>query len=221
VPHSDDGGTLGREAWDLIPWVANGSASREERERVEQHVRHCPDCADELAAQRRLQQEIAREPEQVGAPESALHALLERIDDDTQAPVPRHRSPPRLRWHRWVVPGLVGAVLVEACAVALLVGLTWVEAPRGLPTTGFRTLTSATPATGPASLRVVFAGDLRMDQIQRLLTPLHLQIIGGPSAAGALTLASEGAGTVSTAATLKALRADPGVRFAEPVDSAP
>lgn len=222
MPHSDNGGSLAREAWDLIPWVANGRASQEERQRVEEHVRDCQDCADELAFQRRLQRALAGEPERIASPEPALRDLLQRIDEADRPAVPLRRS--RFSASRLpqalLVPGLVGAVLLEACAIALLVGISWMQTPHNSATTpGFQTLTTEASAPRAASLRVVFAGGMPMEEVQRLLTSLHLQIVGGPTAADALTLGSDGTGSVSTTAALAALRRNPSVRFAEPVDA--
>ena len=40
------------EAWLLLPWLANGRLSQAQRPMVEEHVRLCPACTQELASQR-------------------------------------------------------------------------------------------------------------------------------------------------------------------------
>jgi hypothetical protein len=70
-----------------------------------------------------------------------------------------------------------------------------------------------------ASIRAVLAPTLTLGQVQTLLTQSQLQIVGGPSEAGVYSLAPRTA-AADTGAALARLRADPGVRFAEPLDAA-
>ena len=47
--------SLHRKAWDLIPWILNGSASAQDRLLVHEHLNQCEDCRAELDFQRSLQ----------------------------------------------------------------------------------------------------------------------------------------------------------------------
>jgi hypothetical protein len=47
-----------REAWELIPWVVNGTATDEERTLVHAHLAGCPDCAGEFRVQSELQASV-------------------------------------------------------------------------------------------------------------------------------------------------------------------
>ena len=48
------------ESWLLLPWLANGRLGGAERARLEQHVRACSECADEVALQRVWRSRSAR-----------------------------------------------------------------------------------------------------------------------------------------------------------------
>ena len=67
-------------AWLMLPWLANGRLSGPERARIEEHVRGCAQCAQEVALQQRLC-EVLTEPERVTyAPGPSFRKLMDRID---------------------------------------------------------------------------------------------------------------------------------------------
>lgn len=190
-----------RHAWELIPWVVNGRASDEERTLVETHVRECADCRGELAFQREIQHGMLQTPEPSLDARAGLDQLFKRIDAaETSAPVAA-RTTNVVRW-------LVAAVVVEAVGLATLSTGFLVSAP-------YQTLSSPAPSAARASLRAVFAPQLPQSELQALLQRNGLQIVAGPSEAGAYALAMTT--NASTESALAALRADPRVIFAEPV----
>ena len=70
------------EAWLLLPWLANGRLSQAQRAMVEEHVRLCPACTQELASQRLICRALA-EPDRVTyAPGPSFRKLLDRIDGE-------------------------------------------------------------------------------------------------------------------------------------------
>ncbi|HZP13776.1 MAG TPA: zf-HC2 domain-containing protein [Nevskiaceae bacterium] len=187
-----------RRAWELIPWLVNGRASDEERALVDSHVRECADCRSELAFQREVQQGMLQAPEPTIDARAGLDQLWKRIDaGETAAP----RTGNVVRW-------LVAAVVVEAIGLATLSTGMLVSAP-------YQTLSSPAPSATRASLRAVFAPQMPQSQLQSLLQRNGLQIVAGPSEAGAYALALTA--NASTESALAALRADPHVIFAEPV----
>lgn len=190
-----------RHAWELIPWVVNGRASDEERTLVETHVRECADCRGELAFQREIQQGMLQAAEPSLDARAGLDQLFKRIDaSETGAPVVA-RTTNLVRW-------LAAAVVVEAVGLATLSTGFLVSAP-------YQTLSSPAPSSAHASLRAVFAPQLPQSELQALLQRNGLQIVAGPSEAGAYALAMTT--NVSTESALATLRADPRVIFAEPV----
>lgn len=213
---SDDRFADHREIWERIPWVVNGTASAEQAARVSDHVARCGDCAAELQVQTRLRAAMGGEPaldEQAGA---AFAKLAARLD----AGPPRSAAVPTRSTNRR--PGLLALAAAEALVIVALgagLGARYVgsEAPV------YRTL--ADPATRPdaATIRAVFDPGLRIEDLRALLADAHLRITEGPSTAGVFSLAPvrDGAAPADAAATdterlIAALRAHPGVRFAEP-----
>ena len=93
------------------------------------------------------------------------------------------------------------------------------------PPSRFRTLSDAAPpmATNAAQrqVRVVFAPTATEAELRRVLLEVRGEVVGGPSPLGAYTIAvPAGAGAEPLSLVLEHLRADPHVRFAEPVAGA-
>jgi anti-sigma factor RsiW len=201
-----------------LPWLANGTLDAAERQGVEAHVAACAECAADLAAERRLHDELRGTTAVSPAPHPVqLARLWSRIDgSEESAPAPRRgraRSPlagwPRAA--RWLVAA-------QAATILLLLAL---GTPFGRERSGaFRTLAAGDLANGAAGsterLRVVFADTLDQRSLREILLPLGAEIVAGPSPLGVYTLVlpadAEPIGWVLTH-----LRARPEVRFAEPV----
>jgi hypothetical protein len=105
--------------------------------------------------------------------------------------------------------------LLEAGRLAML-GIRHGDA--GAPP-NYRTLSEPNAAVTGATIPLVADAVMPVGQLQTLLAPLHLQIVGGPGENGVYSLAPT-AGHLDVAAQLSALRAAPHVRFAEPVGDA-
>jgi len=192
-----------RQAWELIPWVVNGRASDDERALVDAHLRDCPDCRDELAFQQQVHGALATEIAEP-AVQPSMTQLWSRIDG---------RESPRPAVSATVVRWLAVAVVIEAIGLGALSidALRSDDAP-------YRTLTAPVAAAPGATIRIVPADDLPLSALHQLLDENHLQIVGGPTEAGVLSLAPrDGDAAIEPSATLQKLRANPGVRFAEPV----
>ena len=207
-----------RRAWEAIPWVVNGSATAAQRQLVDAHLPTCNDCRLELARQRELQSAIASEPAPaVSDVDAGLHRLFARIDragEDAQAAAAsasrreiRRAAPSSLSL--W----LAAAVVVEALALAVLgVGLV----ARSDPASGYVTLSDGAPSRG-ATIRIVPAPSMRIDDLQRLLQALNLQVVAGPNSVGAYDLAPQ-AEQPARELQISTLRADPTLRLVEPID---
>ena len=133
------------DTWLLLPWLANGRLAGAQRAQVEEHVRACAACAQELRAQRQLCA-LLTEPERVTyAPGPSLRKLLDRIDG--HAPPPgRARAPavhgPAPRGHlaaAWRPPGLAwAATFLLTAALGVLTGTAyhWSQPAYATYTTG-------------------------------------------------------------------------------------
>jgi hypothetical protein len=212
-----------RHAEELIPWVVNGSATALQRRQLDAHLAACTDCRRELMRQRELQTAIANAPPPVvDDVEHGLQRLMARIDrarDEVEAapagtPGRKTRHPAASGLTLW----LSAAVLVEAVALALLgIGLV----ARSDPAPGYVALSQGPDAPRAATIRIVPAPSLRLDELQRLLHTLNLQVVAGPNSVGAYDLAPQAARTAPTTRELQiaTLRADPGLRLVEPIDA--
>jgi hypothetical protein len=88
----------------------------------------------------------------------------------------------------------------------------------------YLTLTSPAPVGGAsAKLRVVFTPDLTLSELARLLHSIDANITDGPTEAGVYTLGFGASldSSAQIAQRLARLRASDGVRFAEPITTAP
>ena len=214
MKHADEERSLHRRAWEAIPWLVNGRIDEAEHTLLEEHLRACADCRDELALQRRLRDGVLRQAGPAADADAALGRLWQRIDAEgamTRLPGAGRQG----AWQRW----LVAAAVVQAVALAALVGANF-----GSGTPQYRTFSAATPAAAPHAIRAVFASDLPLVDLQRILEGADLRIVDGPNEGGVYTLVPRGLAPPATAphdAALARLRADARVRFAEPVADAP
>ena len=237
MTHSDHIGPLGAhgECWNLLPWIANESAAAKDVARVEAHLRDCRECQEELDVQRQLRNAIRSEEAIVLAPQTSLQKLMQRIDtvpdlDDEEleidapavvAPIAAaRREPPR--WTRW----LPIAAAVQGIAIAGLLGALWLQAQTQDDLTAPRyaglTAPTETVARVPA-IRVVFSGDVALDDMNHVLRAINAQIIAGPSEANVYTLglAAGAADKSDVEKAIAQLRADGHVMFAERTSEAP
>jgi hypothetical protein len=192
--------------------------------RVEEHLRHCRECQEELNFQRQLREAIRSEEAIVLAPQTSLQKLMQRIDsvadmDDEHEvapaaaePVVARRELARLRW-------LPIAAAVQGIAIAGLLAALWSQSRDELAAGRYSVLTTPTAAVaGGPVIRVVFGGNVALDDMNRVLRSIDAQIIAGPSEAGVYTLGLA-AGAADKSGVEKAiaqLRADGRVMFAEP-----
>jgi anti-sigma factor RsiW len=207
------------QAWELIPWFVNGTASAEQCERVEQHLEHCPHCRAEIAAQRELLQAMRTPPAVESMPHASLQKLWSRIDGGEgamPAPVPAdaptRRRPGVARW-------LAAAVVVQAVLLGVLFFALLDARGTGDASGAYRTVSSASATTGSSNapaVRAVFAPEMPLGELQALLERAQLRIVNGPSAEGVLTLALANP-RGDAAQALAILRAHPAARFAEPI----
>lgn len=205
--------------WELLPWVVNGSASEAERAEVDEHVASCECCRAELTLQTQLS--AAMNAKAVAGPdlEKGLERLWKQIDAADrrmnvceQVVARKGRHALSGRW--WAVAACVlgTVVLVETGGLAVITTQSGHDV-----TAHYRTLSSPpTDATARATIRLVVDKSMSVGALQALLMPLHLQILGGPGESGVYSLGPTSA-RGKVADQVDALRAAPGVRFAEPV----
>jgi len=208
-----------QQVWELLAWYVNGTATPEQRRIVDRHLPHCDACRAECAAQRQLADHLRRDRAPVAGsdPAAGLARLMADLDrpagDTADAPAARRRHGIDRRW-RLAVAGLAALVLFETGTLT-----TW-HARRA----DYQTLSAPAPAAPRATIRLVPAPAMSAGELQDVLHRLGLQVVAGPTEAGVYSLAPAGGrhGKGSDSASqLAALRATPGILFAEPVGTDP
>lgn len=198
-------------AWDAMPWVLQDSATQEQSEWLEGHLAHCESCRTEFAQQSRLRLAMSLPTDIPVDANAGLKRLLARLDaPDAQ------EAPDRSRSRNWLSRALVAAVLIQALAIGALGVKLW-SADSSPP---YRTLSQEPLPAAPGTIRVVPDAAMTLADWNALLHALRLQVVGGPNAVGAYTVAPTNS-TSTTQQTLQQLRATRGIRLAEPVTVTP
>jgi hypothetical protein len=213
------------EAWLLLPWLANGALRGGDRGWVEEHVRGCVACANELEAQRRVCA-VLTEPERVSyAPGPSFRKLLERIDANGtgRAPLPARRTAAaaaataaarsaRRAAYAWRPPGLAWAatfVLAVGLGAATVTAYYWSQ-PR------YATFTSPASVT-PGTLHIAFDRTIAVSEAEDALRAAGARVITGPDASGIFGVAPVAGGVAQLPALAMRLRGDARVRWVEPL----
>jgi hypothetical protein len=200
------------EAARLLPWYVAGILAPLDMERVTGHLEQCGICRADVEHERSVRALLKSDARMEYAPQPGLSKTLERIDALDQhaaAAIPDAAARRPTRW-------LAAAVVLEAIALGLLGGYVY---QRPAAQTRYGTLSSAAPAPSGPELRAVFASGTTLGELRALLAAQNLTIVGGPSDAGAYTLAATTPGMTRErlASTIAALRLDPRALFVEPV----
>jgi hypothetical protein len=193
-------------AFNLLPWLVNGTLGAAERAAVEQHVRSCIVCRRELKEQRQLGAAVLDQPTIHVSAHAGLAELDRRLD---AKPAPGARE-----WGGWYA-ALQPFALATAAGIALLAFLLWLTP---LPEIGAdRYATLATEPGGSASLiDVVFAQQTTAAEMAALLEEIDGEIVAGPSDVGRYSV-RVARGRVNDAQLLRVidrLATDSRVRFA-------
>ena len=197
-------------AFELLPWLVNGTLAGAEREAVEEHARTCIVCRRELKEQQRLHTAVrARRTADV-----SVEAGFEALDSQLDA-----------RARRWRVRYATAApfAIAAAAGIAVLAVLVWFTPLPEIDAKVYSTL--ATSSTSDATLLdIVFAEDTTSADMQQLLDSIGGEIVAGPTNLGRYTVrAREQRDDVELRGLLATLAADSRVRFAGPAlaDTAP
>lgn len=213
---------------ELLPWLVNRTLAEPERCEVERHLSGCATCRAELAELAGLAAALGAEALEAPSPHpSNFRRLLARIDEAPDAASERvaafgrlgqlgrlWRATPRaVRWATaasWIASATLGGGWLAARSPE--------AAPRSAPTAEFRTLADRAAASRAGAIRVVFDPATPESEVRALLLRVSATIVDGPSPLGAYTLRRKEAGEPDDLAIVLALlRADPNVRFAEPI----
>lgn len=206
------------QAFELLPWLVNGTLSGQERERVERHVATCLVCRAELKSQSALKAFVEHQPTVSWSAESGYERLARRLDAAKSAGAGERAMPvsalgiaARFFQGPLRIAGIAG--VAAALAVAAWLG---VDGGSTRGPAGFTTLTET--ATSSALLvDIVFAASATETEQRALLDELGAVVVAGPSEVGRLTIRLSADVTPQRRdALIATLQSDPRVRFAAP-----
>lgn len=189
------------QCWELIPWVVNGRAGEAEQRALLTHTEDCVECREELERHRKLQRHMRGTDEVIAAPNASWQKLLARIDTQPDPALVKHKQRQR--------PWLVAALWLQLVAIAALAGALFSSTTRP----EYTTLSTPRTTAKHSAVRVVFAPDASVSEVNQLLRRADCDIIAGPSEAGVYTLALANGGNVDHA--IATLREHSQVVFAE------
>jgi Putative zinc-finger len=212
------------ESWLLLPWLANGRLSHAQRAQVEEHVRECAQCAEEVARQELIRSALT-EPERVTyAPGPSLRKLLDRIDGHVPAvrgaaAAPVAQLPVRAA-SAWRPPGLAWAasfVMVAGLSALAPTAYRWSQPVYVTHT--------ANAVANPDVVHIAFVPSLSVAEAGELLRSAGARVVEGPDSTGILgitaaSLPAQQSSSESRRAVRELalrLRADARVRWVEPV----
>lgn len=199
---------LGHErAFELLPWLVNGTLAPAERDAVEHHARACIACRRELKEQLRLHAAVRSQPAVHVSVQAGFEALDRQIAGAARE---RRKTKSWARRYAAMRPFAVAA----AAGVALLAFLLWLTPPANIDPARYATL--GTPASDDAALiDLVFAQQTTDAEMRAVLAGIGGEIVAGPSAVGRyrVRLASN-TDEASIKRLLDTLSKDPRVRFA-------
>jgi hypothetical protein len=226
-------------AAELMPWLVNKRLEGEELVWITSHLNDCSRCQAVFESERRIYAAVNASDTIEYAPQASFNRLWARIESGQPATAAQPATATEPAHHRGVAraglvgpglvgPGLVGPGLVGLAASLLLVigtgVLLWqwrgAVAPAIAPAQ-YRTVTSSTTLAPASSINVIFSNAATLADVQLILNTAGLNVLSGPTSAGVFNVGFGGIqrGNDLTA-SLKSLRNDPRVRFAEPSASA-
>lgn len=212
---------LHQQVWNLLPWYINQTLSPEEDGMVENHLSTCLVCRNELAQQYQVKAAVLTEQAEDNAVQRTLSTLHQRIRAES--------APAQNNWSGWLKRtvrifrnshfGIQTALLAQAAVIVVTVFIAVGEPPSLQQE--YTTLTSEAAKQNIADessqiVNVIFAEDLTIIGLQKILEDFQLTINSGPSPAGAYKLArinSNQGDLRETEALLKQLQDHPGIRF--------
>jgi Putative zinc-finger len=195
-------------AFELLPWLANGSLAAAERDAVEQHVRSCLSCHRELKEQQRLRVAVRAQPTIHLSAQTGYERLTRALGGEPLLPEPRRVRP---------LDRFVRFATVAAAGLAVAAILLWiVPSPRGTGNTAAYETLATEQAHVTGDLDVVFVHSITAAEMQALLTEIGASIAGGPSEAGRYTIRLDDSSVTNAELDdlLARLAADPRIRFA-------
>jgi anti-sigma factor RsiW len=201
---ADSGRAVHAEVQLLLPWLLAGTLEGAELAMVQEHIGSCEQCRADLARERKLRAAGNLAPPALD-PDQALARLLPRLEPQAAPAAALPRRPPAANDGHWL-RALAAAQLGVIAVLALLLAVP------GQERAGYRGLGASAPVQG--NLVVVFDPATPERELRRIVQASQARVVGGPTVTDAYVLAVPPA---QAGAALRRLRAEPGVRLAQPL----
>jgi hypothetical protein len=207
-------------ATELIPWLVNKRLEGEALTWLTTHLDGCDRCRAVLESERKIYAAVNASDTIEYAPQASFNRLWSRIESGHVSDLAHARAAQtvaleaplgRRSWARLAV-----SLLLATGAGALLWQWRGAVAPAIAPAQ-YRTVTSSATLAPAGSINVIFSDGATMADVQLILQAAGLSVISGPSSAGVFNVGFNARQRdADLTASLKSLRNDPRVRFAEP-----
>lgn len=209
----------------LLPWYVNQSLAISERQRVDQHLSRCLMCRRELLSLRQLATTVQQTTDMDAAAEASFAGLRAKMQTATQPSFPGHTErnfnnrflkTPCGFWH---IAGNIGKGLALVASLLLVIVPAMMQYQNPPNATDYYTLSATKSDAIPhCQLRVVFAKNLAIKDIDAALNQIGGIRIDGPNTVGAYTV-KLAVGNQDTDLTnaLTVLRSRTDVLLAEPI----
>ncbi len=205
------------QVWASLPWYLNGTLDSTEHELVQQHLKVCIPCRNEMATQQHLQQSLQIPATNEFGEAVQFSRLMNRIHATKPDMPTRIRPQKRPFWAQpWPQIAAIAAMLVAIFTAPINSLLTPAE-------TIYQTLTASTPkpvVQQTGDIRVIFSSTVDAQRKQLLLSAIDGQVVHPADANGihVVQVNSQGRATADEIdLALATLRDDPQVIFAEPI----
>ncbi|HEY1604505.1 MAG TPA: zf-HC2 domain-containing protein [Allosphingosinicella sp.] len=201
----------------LLPWYRTGRLDDAERLLVETHLGDCAECRADLAAEPALEAAFASASPEAEAGWAALEARVRR---SMPAQGRRARRPWAAAGRALMRPERLKWIAAAQFAALIVLGLAALPSAPTAPAArqgAYRALGDA-PAARPGNVLAMFRPEASVAAMRRSLDASGARFVDGPTPAGAYLLQVPGD---DKGPALAALRRDPIVTMAEPIDRAP
>ena len=197
------------EAEALLPWYATGKLDERDRARVEDHLRSCVQCQQQLFLERRIIDEYGTLVPQV---ENGWAQLRAKLGAPTKPLRPPLFQPLVDIWQWLARPPVIGFAAAQA-AILVIGGGVFLSIER--PQAAQYHALGSVPAPSTANVIVMFQANATEEQMRDALNASGASLVGGPTAADAYLL--HVAANQRTNAIAK-LQSDRHVSLAQPID---
>jgi hypothetical protein len=170
------------QAFELLPWLVNGTLTGSELACVQMHVRDCLACRLAVREQQQLRVTIQEQPTVPLSAEQGFDRLLRQMEPTAHAPAARGA--------RSALAFAAAPFWARAAAVAVVFaagGGTWFALRDGAREGEFATL-ARDAALADVRLDIIFATSVVEGDMRALVNEVNGTIVGGPSALGRYTI---------------------------------